>query len=77
MTGALDRMKFLNKSLLRRVFNMFDIDQSGAIEITELKKIYGNSLEQEIYENDDDYWQKIFHEVDKNNNGEISFKEFY
>jgi len=56
---------------------MFDIDQSGAIEITELKKIYGNSLEQEIYENDDDYWQKIFHEVDKNNNGEISFKEFY
>ena len=43
ITGALDRKVVLNKTLLKRVFNMFDFDQSGAIDIYELKKIYGNT----------------------------------
>jgi len=74
ITGCLERKKVLHKSLLKRVFNMFDMDKSGAIEISELKKIYGN-LDQDIYE-DDEFWENLFLEVDENGNGEISFKEF-
>jgi len=74
ITACLDRGKVLHKSLLKRVFNMFDIDNSGAIDISELKKIYGN-LEHDTYE-DDEFWEQLFLEVDNNGNGEISFKEF-
>jgi Ca2+-binding EF-hand superfamily protein len=37
----LDPAKVINEDKLREVFNMFDIDKSGAITVDEIKKLLG------------------------------------
>ena len=37
----LDPAKVINEEKLREVFNMFDIDKSGAITVDEIKKLLG------------------------------------
>lgn len=37
----LDPAKVINEDRLREVFNMFDIDKSGAITVDEIKKLLG------------------------------------
>lgn len=72
----LNLSKILQEDKLREIFNLFDIDHSGTITAEELKKILGskgNSQQQEV---DDNEWDRIIDEVDKDGNGEISFIEF-
>ena len=39
----LDPAKVINEERLKEVFNMFDIDKSGAITVDEIKKLLGGS----------------------------------
>lgn len=70
----LNLTKMLQEDKLREIFNLFDIDHSGTITAEELKKILGSKGSQQ--EVDDNEWDKIIDEVDKDGNGEISFMEF-
>lgn len=75
MIAHLDSAQMLQDDKLMEVFNLFDIDHSGTITAEELKKVLGtkNKGQPDV---DDNEWDKIIEEVDKDGNGEISFDEF-
>jgi calcium-dependent protein kinase len=75
MIALLNLSKMIQEDKLKEIFNLFDIDHSGTITAEELKKILGSkgAAKDEI---DDNEWDKIIDEVDKDGNGEISFQEF-
>jgi calcium-dependent protein kinase len=41
LIAILDPVKIVKEERLREVFNMFDVDKSGAITVDEIKKILG------------------------------------
>ncbi len=49
---------------------MFDEDESGAIEIDELKAMFGSQGTEE------QVWEQMLREVDDNDDGVISYDEF-
>ena len=71
LTVCLKKETILNKRNLKFVFNMFDIDHSGAISAEEIKRILG----EEVLANDG-IWAEIVKKVDQNGDGEIDLKEF-
>jgi len=73
----LDSSQILQEEKLQELFNMFDVDHSGTITADELKKVLGrNSQGTSGNEMDDNEWDKMIEEVDRDGNGEISFEEF-
>ena len=42
LIANLDPSKIVNEERLREVFDIFDVDRSGAITVDEIKKILGN-----------------------------------
>jgi len=78
MIAHLNTSKMVQEDKLREVFNLFDIDHSGTITVDEIKKILGNSKDKSNPNGDidDNEWDKVLDEVDKDGNGEISFEEF-
>eukprot|EP01015_Nassula_variabilis_P004025 TRINITY_DN1276_c0_g1_i1.p1 TRINITY_DN1276_c0_g1~~TRINITY_DN1276_c0_g1_i1.p1 ORF type:complete len:159 (-),score=26.13 TRINITY_DN1276_c0_g1_i1:118-594(-) len=72
VTASINRQKMLTKKRLEAVFKIFDKDGNGSITPQELKAILGsqsNQLNNELLD-------QIIGEVDENNDGEISYKEF-
>ncbi len=61
---------FLSEDRLSKAFKMFDEDESGEIEIGELKAMFGS---QGI---DEQVWEQMLREVDDNDDGVISYEEF-
>jgi len=56
---------------MRAAFNLFDKDNSGTIDPSEIAGIYGhNGTESQ------EVWQAIIQEIDINGDGQISFDEF-
>ena len=51
---------------------MFDINKTGSISPTELKKVMGQNAE----EINEDVWDEIIRAIDLNKDGVISFYEF-
>jgi Ca2+-binding EF-hand superfamily protein len=76
MIAHLNLNKMVEEDKLKEIFNLFDIDHSGTITAGELKKILGSKGSNKKDEVDDNEWDKIIDEVDKDGNGEISFNEF-
>jgi len=69
----MSRKKILSKDRLESVFQMFDKDGSGFLEISELKEIFNPSGQKVI---DDKVWDSLIKEVDENSDGKISLVEF-
>jgi len=69
----MSRKKILSKERLESVFQMFDKDGSGFLEISELKEIFNPSGQKVI---DDKVWDSLVKEVDENSDGKISLIEF-
>jgi len=61
-----------SQEALRKVFDSFDKDKNGSIDIGEIKAL-AKELGHEITDSD---VQKIFSEIDTNKDGKISFEEF-
>ncbi|PSS21160.1 Calcium-dependent protein kinase [Actinidia chinensis var. chinensis] len=57
---------------LRKAFDIFDLNQSGYIEIEELR----DSLADEIEDNNEDVINAIMQDVDTDKDGRISYEEF-
>ena len=83
VTAATDRYRLImGEGHLRQAFDILDIDHNGKISIEELKVCfsYGNFGAGHNTEKservDDDLWEELMTDIDKNGDGEIDFEEF-
>jgi calcium-dependent protein kinase len=70
LTVNLQKEKILNEDMLRKAFNLFDIDGNGYITIDELKQTLNLHLNNQID------WKDLVGEVDKDGDYQINFEEF-
>lgn len=70
IAAALQKEMLLKRDNLRGAFRMFDVDGDGKVTKDELKQVFGVSSHGE------EVWDEIMADVDKNQDGEISYAEF-
>ena len=63
----------LSTQNLRNAFQMLDLNGDGSISKDELKAVFGGGA---VSQRGEQVWDEIMAEVDKNNDGEISYGEF-
>ena len=73
IAAAFQKDLLLSSDNLQRAFRMFDTDGDGSISREELKAVFGGG---HVNQRDEAVWDEIMAEVDKNQDGEISFEEF-
>ena len=78
-TAAYDRAKVINSQNLRNVFDMLDDNKDGMIDKAELSRCivesnFGNVSDVMMSE---DEWQRLIEGCDTDNDGKISYDEFY
>lgn len=71
VAATMDREKLMSDESLKKAFEVYDTDKSGAIDARELRAILGGEGGF-----DDEVWNQIIGEVDKNGDGEIELAEF-
>ncbi|KAL4466461.1 hypothetical protein ABPG73_019079 [Tetrahymena malaccensis] len=65
-----NRQNMLSKEKLQMAFKMFDKDNNGSLTVDEIRKLFNSHIQ------DDEVIKDIIKEVDKNQDGQISFAEF-
>jgi Ca2+-binding EF-hand superfamily protein len=65
---------FLREDYLKTAFRMFDVDNSGKIDASELQTLLQGEEIKDIYSKEQ--LNAAINEVDKNGDGEIDFEEF-
>lgn len=74
IAATIDAQIFMREDSLRTAFQMFDVDNSGKIDATEVRALLeGEDFKDQISK---DQLNKIIKEVDANGDGEIDFEEF-
>ena len=68
LRAALNKNTAISEENLKHAFNMFDDNKDGRLSAEEVKTILGT--------NNSEYITDIIQEIDKNNDGYISFQEF-
>ena len=71
ITAAVNRSRLLNAQNLEIAFKMFDQDGNGVISKDELKSVFHGGNEE-----DEQLWEYIIEEVDKDNDKMINHEEF-
>lgn len=74
IAATMEQNMYLKEENLRNAFKMFDKDGSGKISSDEIKQALGYGMEGQI--EDEEEWNKLISEVDKDGDGEIDFEEF-
>ena len=84
LTGATDMTRLINRENLKVAFDLLDLDGDGNISIDELQKRFAHSNfkghSQGLSKNEnkgESYWVKMIAEMDEDNDGFITFDEFY
>ena len=70
IAAAMQKDLMLKRENLKSAFRLFDVNGDGTVTKDELKAVFGGASRGE------DVWDQIMNEVDKNNDGEISYEEF-
>lgn len=73
ITAAINKVALLNKSNIDAAFNIIDSDGSGQITMEELKAAFQTSASTK---KDQELWENIMKEVDKDGDNKISKVEF-
>ena len=73
ISAAYNKKTLLTKENLDAAFKTFDVDGNGKISTAELRKVFASGRAGKAQ---DEIWQEIFKEVDKNGDGEIDYEEF-
>ena len=73
LIASINKEKILTEKNLKLAFDVFDRDKSGGISQNELKYILG----EDNVNAKDNLWQKMIHEIDLNQDGQISYEEFH
>lgn len=61
----------LSKSMLETTFRIFDKDNSGSIDLDEIRYVFGDTSLADVKA-----WQDIITMIDKDHNGSIGLSEF-
>ena len=69
LRASLDRKKILTDKILHYAFNYFDSEKSGFIKKNRMKRIFGNRIDNYVF-------QSIFDEIDLDKDGKINFNDF-
>ena len=73
LMASINKEKILTETNLKLAFNVFDRDKSGGISQNELKYILGeNNVSAK-----ENLWEKMIQQIDLNQDGQISYEEFY
>ena len=72
--AAVSKEYFVRDNVLRFAFRYFDKDNSGAITIDEIEKLFAQSIQDK--QNVHETLKAIIQEVDRNNDDKITFEEF-
>ena len=73
LIASINKEKILTEKNLKLAFDVFDRDKSGGISQNELKYILGeNNVTAK-----ENLWQKMIQQIDLNQDGQISYEEFY
>ena len=70
----MNQQTFLKEEYLKTAFRMFDTDNSGKIDIEELRQLLAGDEFKDLYS--EDQLSAAIKEVDENGDGEIDFNEF-
>ena len=73
IAAAFQKDMLLSGNNLQGAFRMFDTDGDGTVTKDELKEVFGGG---HVSQRGEAVWDEIMNEVDKNNDGVISFEEF-
>ena len=68
--ATISQKKIYSKENMRKAFDLFDLDGSGTISSIELQKIFS------LGDINDNLWNELVKQADKNFDGEIDFEEF-
>ncbi|EGR31676.1 protein kinase domain protein [Ichthyophthirius multifiliis] len=74
LAATMEKSLYMKEDKLHQAFKMLDQDGNGKISKNELKNVLGN--DQQLSKYDDQYWDDMIKEVDKNGDGEIDYNEF-
>ena len=67
LTSVIDSKKILTEDRLQKAFKMFDKDDSGTIDIEEIKGLFGGN---------ETTWKRVIKDIDENGDGCVDFQEF-
>ena len=70
-TATISSNELLNEDNMKAAFALFDKDGGGTIDASEVATILGHNISRE-----EQVWQDVISEVDKNGDGQIDFEEF-
>ena len=70
----MEQTTFLKEQYLRTAFKMFDTDNSGKIDATEIMAMLAGEEFKDVYS--EEQLKAAINEVDENGDGEIDFDEF-
>ena len=73
ISAAFQKDMLLSGNNLQAAFRMFDADGDGTVSKDELKQVFGGG---HVSQRGEQVWDEIMNEVDKNNDGVISYDEF-
>ena len=73
ISAAFQKDMLLSTKNLQGAFRMFDADGDGTVSKEELKLVFGGG---HVSQRGEQVWDEIMAEVDKNNDGVISYDEF-
>lgn len=76
LAANLERTSYLQDSLCRQAFTVFDLDGDGKISLEELKKVLDSGVVQEEQAVTGFTSAELIKDVDKNGDGHIDFEEF-
>ena len=74
--AAINHKTILNKENVKMVFEMFDVNKDGKISVQELKSMFSEKSALNHPIKGDKIINEVMREVDKDNNGYITYEEF-
>lgn len=73
ISAAYEKESLLSQKNLKSVFKMLDANNDNSVTKDELKQVFGGG---HVSQRGEQVWDEIMSEVDKDNDGVISFEEF-